>query len=235
MANVKYGAGVIQMSGSIAGDVHARNRYGNYIRPRTKPVNPATERQEAARTVIQMLAEAWRESPMTAAKRQAWKTFADSVNWVNCLGEQITLSGFNMFIRCNAAYVAAGGSWVDDGPTDLGLPPGDPSFAVTISAAAQKLSITFDTNFDWVDEDDAYFSAYMGLPQSASRTFFGGPWRYAGSIAGDSVTPPTSPDANIDCPFVAIEGQQVWCQARIIRADARCSTLFTAAPLIVAA
>ncbi|GAH28464.1 unnamed protein product, partial [marine sediment metagenome] len=38
MALVKYGAGIIQMSGSIAGDVHARNRFGNYIRPRTKPV-----------------------------------------------------------------------------------------------------------------------------------------------------------------------------------------------------
>jgi len=59
MALIKFGAGIVQMSGSIAGDVHARNRFGNYVRPRTKPVNPHSIRQEAARAVVSYLAEYW--------------------------------------------------------------------------------------------------------------------------------------------------------------------------------
>ncbi|GAI58374.1 unnamed protein product, partial [marine sediment metagenome] len=39
MALVKYGGGITQMSGSIAGNTFARNRYGNYVRSRTKPIN----------------------------------------------------------------------------------------------------------------------------------------------------------------------------------------------------
>lgn len=235
MALIKYGAGVVQMSGSIAGDVHARNRFGNYTRPRTKPVNPQSARQTAARNIVAFLAEHWRESPMTGAIRTAWETYAASFNWLNRLGEQVSLTGFNAFVQCNAARLTAGKSIVTAGPTTLGLPATDPTFAVTISEAANKLSVTFDTGFDWVDEDEGCLSIHMGQPVSASHNFFGGPFRFAGSIDGDSLTPPTSPDATIDPPFTVIEGQQVWCSARIIREDGRCSTMFRAAPLIIAA
>ena len=106
MALVKFGAGIVDMRGSIAGVVHARNRFGNYTRPRTKPVNPQSQRQTAARIIMAFLAEQWREAPMTEAIRTAWQTYADSVNWNNKLGEQVTLTGFNMFIRGNAALQA---------------------------------------------------------------------------------------------------------------------------------
>lgn len=71
MALIKYGAGVVQMSGSIAGDVHARNRFGNYTRPRTKPVNPQSARQTAIRAIVAYVAEIWREPPMTGVIRTA--------------------------------------------------------------------------------------------------------------------------------------------------------------------
>lgn len=234
MALIKFGAGIIQMSGSIAGDVHARNRFGNYTRPRTKPVNPKSPRQVAARILVMFLAEQWRESPMTDAIRIAWQTFADSINWVNRLGEQVTLTGFNCFIMCNAALINAGGTLVTAAPTALGLPPGDPTFAVTGSEASAKLSVTFDNTMDWANETGGYLAVYMGRPQSPSRNFFGGPWRFAASVEGDDTTPPTSP-ADIDPPFTLTEGQKVWCAARIIRADARCSTKFRADPFAVGA
>lgn len=235
MALIKYGAGIVQMSGAIAGDVHARNRFGNYTRPRTHPVNPASDRQVAARTMVAYLAEQWRESPMTDAIRLAWQTYANSINWVNRLGESVTLTGFNCFVACNSALILAGSSIVTAAPTTLGLPAQDPAFAVTISAATQKLSVTFDDGFDWVDEDDGHLMVYMGSPVAPSHNFFGGPYRYAGEITGDSVTPPTTPDATIDAPFTAIETQKTWCQARIVREDGRISTRFTAAAVTIAA
>lgn len=234
MALVKYGGGIVQMSGSIAGNTHARNRFGNYIRPRTKPVNPRSARQMGARVLMMFLAEQWRESPMTSTIRTAWQTYANSVNWLNKLGESVKLTGFNMFIRGNTSLMTAGGDLITAAPTDLGLPAADPTLAVTSSAATQLLSVVFDDGFDWVDEDSAYISVEMGLPQSPSRNFFGGPYRWAGSEEGDSVTPPTSP-FTITAPFTLVEGQKVWCRARIIRADARCSTQFGCDPHEVAA
>ncbi len=232
MALVKFGGGIIQMSGSIAGNTHARNRFGNYMRPRTKGVNPRSYRQSLARTTIQYLAEQWREPPMDDAKRLAWGTYAAGVNWSNKLAENVKLTGFNHFIRSNAALIRAGGSLVTTGPPDIGLPPGDTTFAVTADATAQKLSITFDAGFDWALETGAYLSVEMGMPQNATRNSFNGPWRFAAGIAGIDTTGVTSPQL-IDPPFTLTPGQKIWCRAKIIRKDARASTPFTAEPVLV--
>jgi len=104
MALIKYGGGIVQMSGSIAGNTHARNRFGNYMRARTKPVNPNTARQVTARSRLALLAEDWREV-LSDAQRIAWNTYAAGVSWLNGLGEVVHLTGFNMFCRTNAAYM----------------------------------------------------------------------------------------------------------------------------------
>lgn len=232
MALVKYGGGIVQMSGSIAGNTHARNRFGNYTRSRTKPVNPKSARQMGARIAIMYLAEQWRESPMDDAKRLAWETYADSVNWNNKLGESVKLTGFNMFIRGNAAMLRAGGSLVINGPSAGGLPPGDTELAAIANATTQKLSITFTDTFDWAKETGAYMSIEMGEPKFPTHNFFGGPWRFAEALAGVNTTGVSSPQ-DIDPPFTLTPGQKVWCRGRIIRKDARCSTPFGADPVIV--
>lgn len=233
-ALIKYGGGIVQMSGSVAGNTHARNRFGNYMRARTKPVNPKSARQMGARIAVMAMAEQWRESPMTDAFRTAWQTYANSVSWLNKLGETVTLTGFNMFIRGQTALLRVGAANVWPGPTDLGLPGADEDFAVTASVAANKLSVSFEDDVGWCDEDGAYLAVDMGVPQNPTRNFFAGPWRFAGSIAGAVGVDPTSPQP-IDPPFTLIEGQKVWCRAHVIRADARVSTKFNAEPLIVAA
>ncbi|GAI70782.1 unnamed protein product, partial [marine sediment metagenome] len=231
---VKYGGGITQMSGSMAGNTFARNKMGNYLWPRTKPVNPRSARQITARNRIMLLAEQWRTDPMDDLIRGAWETYAKNVNWHNRLSEVVILTGFNHFIRSNAALLAAGGSLVTAGPPDIGLPPGDDLFAVTGTATSGKLTITISEVLDWFKETGAYLSVEMGRPQSPSRTSFHGPYRNAGSIAGLDDTGPTPPH-ELDAPFTLIETQQVWCRARIIRKDARCSTFFGAAPFVAGA
>lgn len=237
MALIKYGGGIVQMSGSIAGNTHARNRFGNYMRARTKPVNPKSARQSGARVLIMYLAEQWRESPMTDAKRTAWQTYANSVNWLNKLGETVTLTGFNMFIRGNAARMRVGGALVDDGPTDLGLPAGDPVMQVSAcSEAAQTFTLTFDDTMDWCTEAGAFMAMQQGEPQNATRNFFGGPWRTCAYLSGVDPGGVASPQAglpNIGYPIV--EGQKIWWRAAIIRADGRVSTKFECDPVIAVA
>lgn len=237
MALAKYGPQVVQLSGSIAGSVYARNRFGNYVRPRTKPVNPQSPRQSAARVIMMYLAEAWRESPLTDVIRAAWQTYADSVNWNNRLGEQVTLTGFNMFVRGNAAALNIGEDMKVDAPVDLGLPAGDPNFVVSnVSEATQTFDAAFDDTMDWCTEDDAFLIIHQGKPVSASHNFFGGPFRrcaFLGGIDPGGIASPSLALPNIGFPI--LEGQKIWWEAAILRADGRISTRFRCNPTIAVA
>ncbi len=237
MALIKYGGGIVQMSGSIAGQTHARNRFGNYMRARTTPVNPKSPRQVAARVNIMFLAEQWREAPMTDAIRAAWQTYADSVNWQNKLGESVTLTGFNMFMRANCVLLTAGQTIVTAGPTDLGLPAGDPLMSVdTLSEATNTYSLNFDDTMDWCSEDGAHAIIDAGQPQNPTRNFFNGPWRFTNRLSGNAGAPPASPSVGTALNgWEAIETQKLWFRFSIIRADGRVSTKFGNAYTIVVA
>jgi len=237
MALIRYGGGVLEMRGSIGGNTFARNHFGAYNRARTKPINPRSSRQMGARVAIMFLAEQWRESPMDDAKRLAWEVYANSVNWQNKLGDIVKLTGFNMFIRTNAAILRLGGTIVTDGPEDLGLPAGDPLMQFSDARAnTQQVSLTFDDTMDWCDEDNAYMAFDVGEPQNPTHNFFDGPWRYFVKLPGSSVDPPSSPSLNWNgLPWTLVTGQKLWFRAHIIRADGRVSTKFVCDPLIVVA
>lgn len=226
MALVKYGGGIVAMSGSIAGNVHARNRSGNYVRARTVPINPNTARQQLARNSVAFLCDQW-SSVLTATQRTAWNLYAASVAMKNKLGETIYLSGFNHYVRSNTILKMLGQTLVAAGPTIFELPEHDPLFAVTASEATQLVSVVFDDAAAWCDEDDAFMFTFQGKPQNAQINFFDGPWRIMDMIAGDSVTPPTTPETQTS-PFILTEGQRLWTYGRIIRADGRLSEKFRA-------
>lgn len=221
---VKYGGGILGASGSIGGQTHARNRFGNYVRARTKPVNPNTARQQSVRSALIAIVARWGQN-LTAAQRSQWDTYAANIAWQNKLGETVKLTGFNMYVRSNTALAAAGIVPQDDGPAILALPGGDNTLAVTASETTQLLSVSFDDTFEWLDEDDGALIVSMGLPQSATREFFNGPWRIAGTVAGSSTVPPTTPQTFAG-PYAFQETQLVYIRARIIRADGRVSQFF---------
>jgi len=226
MALVKFGGGIVQMTGSIAGTTFARNKSGNYARAKTKPVNPNTALQQTIRAAMSSLTTRWSQV-LTGAQRTAWGLYASSVSMTNRLGEAINLTGMNHYIRSNSILHQNTIAPVDAGPTIFELPEQDAAFAVSISEATQLVSVVFDDTMPWLDEDDAYMILYQGSPQNPQRNFFAGPWRLLGTIAGDSVTPPTTP-TTIACSFVATEGQRVWVYGRIARADGRLSEPFRA-------
>lgn len=223
MALVQYGGGILDARGSIGGQVHSRNRFGNYIRARTTPVNPQSERQNIIRNIIQQLAQLW-SSILTQTQRDAWEVYADVIVRTNKLGAQIKLTGFNHYIRSNSFILQNGGTRVDDGPTDLTLPGSDPTFAVVVDEAGQQISVTFDEALPWAIEDGGFMGIYMSSPKATGVNFIGGPFRLAGTIIG-SVTPPTSPEV-IAVPFPVAEGQEVVVRTRIVEADARLSDIF---------
>ncbi len=226
MALIRFGAGIVAMSGSIGGDTFARNRSGPYSRARIKPVNPRTARQTVVRDAVTLLSERW-AATLTAVQRTSWNLYADSVAMKNKLGETIFLSGYNHFQRSNLIIVQTGGTIIDDGPTIFELPEKDPTLAIAASEATQLISVTFDPLLPWANEDGAFLWTFQGSPQNAQRNFFNGPWRQMGQIDGDLALPPTSPDDQA-VVFAIAEGQHQWIYARISRADGRLSERFRA-------
>ena len=226
MALVKYGGGIVQMSGSIAGDTFARNRYGNYVRARTKPVNPNSAAQVAVRSALSLLTQRWSQT-LTAAQRTAWNLYASSVAMTNRLGETINLTGFNHYIRSNSWNARIEADIVDAGPTVFELPQADPTLAITASEATQQITTAYDDGLDWADENGAYLLLYQGSPQNPQRNFFDGPWRYLGFVAGVNGAPPAGPEVSA-VVFAIAELQRQWIYARILRADGRLSEPFRA-------
>lgn len=233
MALVKFGAGVIQMSGSIAGVVHARNRFGNYVRPRTKPVNPNSDRQEAAKAIVSYLAEYWHQD-LTAVQRNLWNVYAAAIAMKNRLGETVHLTGFNHFIRTNSSQKCIGETEIDAAPTVLSLPEKDTDLVVSEEDIAAQ-TFTFTCNVaGWVPNGDPKFGIliYQGQPKLASRNSFHGPWRYMDFI---DATEGAAGTGTLAASFAFAVGQKVWFQARVITVSGRLSELWQIDPRVVEA
>lgn len=230
MALVKYGGGIVQMSGSIAGTTHARNRFGNYARARTKPINPNSALQVAIRSSLAYLTQYWHDT-LEAADRIGWATYAAAIAMKNRLGEVTYLTGFNHFLRSNIIRQVLGLTIIDAGPTTLSLPDKDSTFAIQCTEDDQFISVTFNNALAWAIAVGGYMVVYQGVPQLVTRNYFGGPWRYTGKIDG-AVVPPTSP-ADLTAAMTLVEGQKVWAYARIIDVEGRISEPFYANSIVL--
>ncbi len=222
MALIRFPEGQ-QRSGSIGGTVYSRNRYGAYVRARSIPVNPNTERQIAVRNTLRSLSIGW-ENVLTPEERAKWDEYAANLVWKNRLGDSVKLTGASHYIRSNLPYFLAFGTTIAKAPDKFILAAAELKLRVTAAESVQIIVVAFDDSADWCSEDGAYQVAYMGLPQNPNIKFFGGPYRKMGVIAGSSTTPATS---NVEMPaaFPIAEGQRVWVKTRIGRADGRLSEL----------
>jgi len=211
-------------SGSLGGLVASHNRFGDYFRGRTIPVNPSSNRQQAVRSVFASLAWAW-SNVLTDANRLKWNTYAGIVTVKDSGGNDIYITGFNHFIRSNSVALGGGVTQVNDGPLNFTLAEQDPTMSAVVDEATQKVTVTFDDTMVWCDEDDAVMQISMSKPCNAGVNFVPPTARIAGYILGDAGTPPTTGE-ELDCPFPVIEGNIVQVTGRILRADGRLSGTF---------
>jgi hypothetical protein len=223
-----------QASGSIGGTTFSHAKGGvMYQRARAIPVNPSSTYQVQIRNIVSGLASFW-ASALTQAQRDTWDMYAQNVPVTNKLGDSITLSGQNWFIGANTLIgqlvtkLTLTVAPITSAPTtfDRGTQPID---GVPTYSEASGLSLVFDDSQSWVDEDDAFLLIFQGRPRGAGRNFFKGPWRLVGVIAGDSVTPPSSPfvigAAQLTIlGWTVTEGENVATRVVLLRADGRYSS-----------
>lgn len=209
-------------SGAMGGVVASHNRGGQYLRARVVPTNPSSGAQVEIRTIFGNLASAWQS--LTKPQQDAWTTYAINVPVTDRMGDPLTLTGQQMFVRCNTARVQAGLDPVDDGPTVFSLDSLSP-VTITPSAAADLYTIDFVDTDAWVNEDDAGLLIFGSRELADTINFFKGPYRRQGIIEGDSVTPPTTPDVSINSVFALTEGNVIYNRALSVRADGRISAI----------
>lgn len=226
MALVKFGAGIIEMRGAIAGTVFSRNRGGNYARAKTTPINPQSDLQSVVRAAMAFLTDRWSQA-LTANQRAAWNLYGSSVAVLNRLGESTFLSGFNHYIRSNMIRKQIGIAIIDDGPVVFEIPAADPTYAITCSEATQEITHSYDDTMDWANETGAHIFFFQGQPQNPQINFFDGPWRVKGGVNGVTGAPTASPYVG-PVAFAVAQFQRQWCYARILRADGRLSEKFRA-------
>lgn len=114
MAKIKMAHIIAEARGKIGGTVFSRNTFGAYIRARVTPVNPATTAQALVRTQLTSLAQSWRG--LTQAQRDAWNQGVVTFTHTDIFGDNVPLTGFNLFMQLNRNLLAAGQATIDDIP-----------------------------------------------------------------------------------------------------------------------
>jgi hypothetical protein len=159
-----------QLSGSVGGVVASHNKGGQYLRNRSLPTNPNSAAQTRARDAFAAAAIAWRS--LTVAVREGWEAYAAGTPVVNRLGESITVSGFNMFVRTAAFFTGAGfpsaipaAAPISPGLADLGS---NLQVALATGTGAVMFGVTATLTGPGIIQ--------IGYPVSPGISFYGGPY-----------------------------------------------------------
>lgn len=209
-------------SGSVGSVVHSRNPHGPYTRPRTAPTQPDTARQVTARARLATVSTYW-GGTLTPAERLTWAEYAARVSLSNRIGQDLPLTGQQMFIRCNAARPRNLMGVVRTAPTHNSLGTFD-SIPMNRFAGIGLIAAPFHVARGWRRENGAYLLCYVGQGQSADTNFYAGPYRLAGWYAGHPLFPP-SPGTFNDPWGSPPGGPHTWGRQRLVRADGRATSL----------
>ena len=120
MSKIKYSALVSDARNKLNGSVLSKNRYGNYIRNKTTPVNPQTTFQQNARAALAANSQAW--GGLTEAQRNGWKALAQELPFTDIFGDSKTLAGNSLYNKLNGNLQKIGESPIDDAPVKEAVP-----------------------------------------------------------------------------------------------------------------
>jgi hypothetical protein len=143
MAKILLGANLGDIRGKQGGTVFSRNRYANYTRNKTIPVNPNTAKQSAVRSFLGNLSSAWRT--LSESDRNAWKMLADALAPTNVFGQSFKYTGFNVYIKSNQTLQTAGMPTLTSPDT---IPPAFPVLETSVGGDISENHLLFSALFD---------------------------------------------------------------------------------------
>lgn len=130
-------------SGSYQGITSSRNRFGQYVRNRSTPVQPRTVAQLGVRTRLSLNAAAWRG--LTSAQRDGWTSLGLSISRTDSLGQTYNLTGFAAYCLVNNNLDFAGSAKISDAPA-YSVPAGILTATPTLTGGGSPVfSIAYTT------------------------------------------------------------------------------------------
>jgi hypothetical protein len=120
MSKIKYSALVSDVRNKLNGSVLSKNRFGNYIRNKTTPVNPQTTFQQNARALLSANSQAW--AGITEAQRNGWRALAQTMPFTDIFGDPKTLTGQMMYVKLNTNLEKMGEAAIADAPAKEAIP-----------------------------------------------------------------------------------------------------------------
>ena len=129
----------VPSSGSHDGMTASRNRFGQYLRTRAIPVNPATPFQLVQRARMSTNAAAWRS--LTDAQRAGWLALGLQLLRTDSLGQTYDMNGFMAYCSVNNNNLDAGNAVVADAPAIV-TPAAILTATITLTAAAMSIAYT---------------------------------------------------------------------------------------------
>ena len=126
-------------SGSQANTTASHNRFGQYYRNRSMPVQPRTPEQLVQRARMSSNAAAWRA--LTDLQRAGWESLGAGITRTDALGQTYSLNGFMAYCSINNNKLAAGDATVSTAPAIV-TPVGLLTAVITLTAAAFSVAYT---------------------------------------------------------------------------------------------
>lgn len=120
MSKIKYSALVSDVRNKLNGSVLSKNRFGNYIRNKTTPVNPQTTYQQNARALLAAMSQAW--AGLTEAQRSGWRALAQSLPFTDIFGDSKVLTGQMLYSKLNVNLEKMGETAVANAPAKVAVP-----------------------------------------------------------------------------------------------------------------
>lgn len=170
---IRFGLGG-QLSGSAGGLTAAHNRYGQYVRNRSVPVNPNSLLQQNSRMAFTAASLSWGQA-LSASQREAWNAYAAETPVLNRLGETVIPTGQAMYMRTNAFRIQLGLTAQLVAPATPGLASLGDITSVTATEADSIALVTVGGT--------AIGTAIcqVGPPLGPGRKFFKGPYTFYNS------------------------------------------------------
>lgn len=137
---IKLGSNIADARGKLNGHVFSKNRYGNYVRNKVTPVNPATAYQTTVRNRLGGLSSLW--ASLTAAQRAAWNAAVSSYGKTNIFGDIVNPSGKTLHQKLNNELLICGIAAISDPPVPAGV-DALTSMSAAFAAGAQTATLTY--------------------------------------------------------------------------------------------
>lgn len=211
-----------QQSGSVGETVFSRNQHGPYTRDRTVPADPSSARQVVVRAALTECVDAWK-NVLTATERRSWDSFALAVRVRTALGRSTNAGGLAMYIRANVPRIQAGVGAVprvDQAPTILTSPSMESLTLAILNVVDDTCLVYVPPDQSWLNQPGGALLFYASPPRPLTVNFYRGPYKLAGTLAGQPLGPSYTPFI-FSLPLPAAVNQRVFVRARQVRADAR--------------